>query len=73
MCLEERVSELTKEWEKVKTDVRVVDVDKTHNFCTVFDNRNWVFFDGIPVYSDNVAAFLSALLESVKILFSHLK
>lgn len=74
MGLEERVGELTKEWEEFKTDVRVVDVDKTlHSICTVFDIHNWVLPDGIPVSNHNVSAFLSAQLESVKVLFSHLK
>ena len=74
LCLEERLGELTKEWEEFKTDVRVVDLDKTlHNICTVFDIRNWVLPDGIAVSSHNVSAFLSAQLESIKVLFSHLK
>ena len=75
MCLEEQFGEMTGIGENVKKDTRVVDGDKIlHNICTVLDIHNfhnWVWFDEIPVNSDNVAIFLRAQLERVDILFSH--
>ena len=71
LCLEEQYGEQTVDGESVEIDTRVVDGDKIlHNICTIFDIRNWVLPNGIPVNSGSVAIFLRAQLQNIEILFS---